>query len=49
MTLVCKPKGKGNWNVYLITIDRDVDFVNFRVGMTLPFGPWIFRVVEVRP
>ncbi len=55
MTLIVKPKGRGNWHVYEITIKRtDVaglaaDFVDFRPGMLIPFGPWTFRVVEVRP
>lgn len=47
MTLVVKPKGRGNWHTYRITIDRVPDLFTIKVGDTFPMGTWMFRVIEV--
>lgn len=49
MTLVCKPKGKGNWNTIIVTISLAADLFRVTVGQTIPFGDLVLRVCEVRP
>lgn len=55
MTLVCRPKGRGNWRVVTFTIDAPADlFPALRnqpvtVGMVIRFAGLALRVCEVRP
>lgn len=48
MTLVVKPKGRGNWHVYRISIDRPHDLFTIKVGDIITMGTWTFRVIEVK-
>ena len=48
MTLVCKPKGRGNWNLWLITVDRQFDLLEMFVGATVRLNDKELRVVEIR-
>ena len=53
MTLVCKPKGRGNWTIVTLKVDAPVDlFPALRhqpvaVGMLIQFAGLTLRVVEV--
>ncbi|MES2910596.1 MAG: hypothetical protein V4718_04360 [Pseudomonadota bacterium] len=55
MTLICRPKGRGNWRTVVFTIDASVDlFPALRdepvvVGMLIHFAGLALRVVELRP
>lgn len=47
MTLVCRPRGRGNWRVVEIQISKPPDLFAVRVGELIRIGPWLFRVVRV--
>lgn len=47
MTLVCRPRGRGNWHTVTITIDRPADLFEARKGKTIIFGSWVLRIVKV--
>lgn len=54
MTLVCRPVGRGNWHVILVTFSGPPDIVRlsrFYVGMRFTFGDphMMLRIVEIRP
>ena len=50
MTLVLKPRGKGNWRSITMRIDGDrVSPLLIRVGHLLPLGGAVWRICEVRP
>ena len=49
MTLLCRPKGRGNWTVIPVVLPgTHADFFAFRPGMTLTIGARVLRVVEIR-
>lgn len=55
MTLILKPKGRGNWSTVTMTLDAPADlFPALRaqplaVGMVVQFAGLSLRIVEVRP
>ncbi|WP_294767198.1 hypothetical protein [uncultured Rhodoferax sp.] len=55
MTLILKPKGRGNWATVTMTLDAPADlFPALRaqpvaVGMVVQFAGLMLRVCEVRP
>ncbi len=55
MTLILKPKGRGNWATVVMTVDAPADlFPALRaqpvhVGMVIDFAGLQLRVCEVRP
>lgn len=49
MTLICRPKGRGNWNVVVIELTLPPDLFRVKVGQVIPLGDLQLRVVEVRP
>lgn len=50
MTLVCRPKGRGNWRIYEIEIKQiPADLFTFKPGYVFQLGPWRLRVIEVKP
>jgi hypothetical protein len=55
VTLICRPKGRGNWRVVTFTIDAPADlFPALRdqpatVGMVIQFAGLALRVVEIKP
>ena len=50
MTVVLKPKGKGNWASVTMRIDgRHVTPLSMRVGQLLTIGGVVFRVCKVLP
>lgn len=55
MTLICCPKGRGNWRLIRIQIDAPADlFPALRdqpatVGMVIQFAGLALRVCEVQP
>lgn len=54
MTLLCRPKGRGNWRVIEIGIVGDADLFGLRKGDVVSFstafrGHHVLRIVEVRP
>lgn len=49
MTLLCRPKGRGNWTVIpMVLPTTHADFFAFRKGMTVTIGARVLRVVEIR-
>lgn len=48
MTLKCMPIGRGNWNIWTITVDRS-DLYAVTVGEVVQMGAWRLRVVEILP
>jgi len=50
LTLLCRPKGRGNWTVIpMVLPNTHADFFAFRRGMTVTIGSRVLRIVEVRP
>lgn len=48
MTLLCRPKGRGNWRVIEIGLDIAADLFTVRRGDVLHLGTLVLRVVEIR-
>lgn len=49
MTLIVKPKGRGNWKKLTVTIDgARASPLLVRVGQLLPLGGVMFRICEVK-
>lgn len=46
--LICRPKGRGNWAVIEIAINRAADLFTVRRGDVLHLGTLVLRVVEIR-
>jgi hypothetical protein len=49
MTLICKPKGRGNWHVVTINLTLPVDLFRVQVGQIIPLGDLMLRICEVYP
>lgn len=50
MTLVCKPCGRGNWNLIFAEFkDIAADFFKVKPGDRLTVADMKLRVIEVRP
>ena len=50
MTLICKPKGKGNWSPITMAIEgKRAGPLLFRVGSTFFLGGGTFRICRVLP
>ncbi|MDZ7892348.1 MAG: hypothetical protein U5L73_11400 [Rhodoferax sp.] len=49
MTLICKPKGRGNWHVVTIKLTLPVDMFRAQVGQIIPLGDLLLRICEVQP
>lgn len=48
MTLILRPKGRGNWTPTRVQIDGGHTLpLLFRVGQLLPMGGVMFRICEV--
>jgi len=48
VTLMCRPKGRGNWRVIEIAINRAADLFTVRPGDVFHLGTLVLRVVEIR-
>ncbi|MGJ7500083.1 hypothetical protein ACSFBF_06960 [Variovorax sp. ZT5P49] len=48
MTLLCRPKGRGNWRVITIGLDVAADLFTVKCGDVLHLGTMVLRVVEIR-
>lgn len=48
MTLLCRPKGRGNWRLITIGLDVAADLFTVRRGDVLHLGALVLRVVEIR-
>lgn len=48
MTLLCRPRGRGNWRVITIGLDIAADLFTIRRGDVLHLGALVVRVVEIR-
>jgi hypothetical protein len=48
LTLLCRPKGRGNWRVITIGLDLAADLFTVRRGDLLTLGHMVLRVVEIR-
>lgn len=50
MTLILKPKGRGNWSITTMQVDgHRVSPMLVRVGHLLTLGGVVYRIAEVRP
>lgn len=50
MTLVLKPRGRGNWKTLVLRVEGDrASPLLIRRGQLLPLGGVTFRICEVRP
>lgn len=49
MTLICKPKGRGNWHTVRIETTLPLDLFRVRVGQVIPMGDLLLRICEVLP
>lgn len=49
MTLICRPKGRGNWAVVIIKLTLPPDLFRVKRGQIIPLGDLQLRVVEVQP
>lgn len=49
MTLLLKPKGRGNWATVTMKISKAPDLFAVRKGELIRIGPWLFRVCRVLP
>lgn len=49
MTLLCRPRGRGNWKVVEIIVSWPADLFLLNKGALVTLGTTILRVVEVRP
>jgi hypothetical protein len=48
MTLILKPKGRGNWNIVTLVLSKPPDLFAVKVGGLVKIGHWTFRICEVR-
>lgn len=48
MTLLCRPKGRGNWRIQPVHLPGWPDPLLLWRGMTLTIGGRVLRVVEIR-
>lgn len=48
MTLLCRPRGRGNWRVIEIAINRAADLFTVKRGDVFHLGTLVLRVVEIR-
>lgn len=54
MTLLCRPRGRGNWKIVEIGLHGSPDYFGLRRGDVVTFsrefhGHTTFRIIEVRP
>jgi hypothetical protein len=50
VTLLCRPKGRGNWTVIpMVLPTTHADFFAFRKGMTVTIDTRVLRIVKVQP
>ena len=48
MTLICRPRGRGNWRTVEIAINRAADLFTVKRGDVFHLGTLVLRVVEIR-
>jgi len=48
VTLLCRPKGRGNWRVITIGLDVAADLFTVKRGDVRHLGALVLRVVEIR-
>jgi len=48
VTLLCRPKGRGNWRVITIGLDLAADLFTVKRGDVFHLGTLVLRVVEIR-
>jgi hypothetical protein len=48
MTLLCRPKGRGNWRLITVGIDVAPDLFTVKRGDVFHLGTLVLRVVEIR-
>lgn len=50
MTLILKPRGKGNWSPLIVVIEgQRAAPILVRRGQLIPLGGVTYRIVEVKP
>ncbi|WP_422096879.1 hypothetical protein [Variovorax sp.] len=49
MTLLCCPRGRGNWRIQAVDLPGWPDLLFLRARMLLTIGSRVLRIVEVRP
>lgn len=49
MTIICKPKGRGNWHTIVFETTLVLDLFRVQVGHVFELGGRVLRVCEVRP
>lgn len=49
MTLLCRPRGRGNWRVVRIAVDFVPDPLFVRAGQLVTIGSRVLRIVSVQP
>lgn len=49
VTIICRPRGRGNWALITITVDVPADLFKFQPGEYFPFGDREFHIIEIRP
>lgn len=48
MTLLCRPRGRGNWRVITVGLDVPADLFTVKRGDLFTLGQLVLRVVEIR-
>ena len=48
MLLLCRPKGRGNWAIVEVAINRAPDLFTVKRGDVFHLGTLVLRVVEIR-
>jgi hypothetical protein len=49
VTLLCRPRGRGNWRLVSVSVDFEPNPLFVRPGQTVTIGSRVLRIVEVRP
>lgn len=49
MTLLCRPRGRGNWRIQTVELPGWPDPLFVRPGQIVTIGSRTLRIVEVRP
>jgi hypothetical protein len=49
VTLLCRPRGRGNWRLVSIAIDFEPNPLFVRPGLLVHIGDRILRIVRVKP
>jgi hypothetical protein len=47
LTLECRPPGRGNWRLVVVTIECPADLFRFRPNQRITIGDYTLRIVKV--